>query len=285
MRAIQRTRNWTNGRAVMAVVGAALLLSAQPAAAQSHACQSATTASRIGAQVALSALATGLEYQSMARGAAWRMADESAPMAILADPSSHLHALGSYHLARTAVHATCADRASRVNVAWKSAGVALAIGTAKEVADGYYNGFSAVDLGVDAMGAGYAVAQAYLPLLEKITPLFSVAPRAFLGTRGPRGALVDYSHQTIWLSANVHDLLPITAAKAWPSAVRLSVGRRAFGGTTPSEYVVGLDLDAARLPGNNPAWVRVKSFLHSVRLPGPALVMSGNGTKAFGLYW
>ena len=285
MRAIQRTRNWTNGRAVMAVVGAALLLSAQPAAAQSPACQSATTASRIGAQVALSALATGLEYQSMARGAAWRMADESAPMAILADPSSHLHALGSYHLARTAVHATCADRASRVNAAWRSAGVALAIGTAKEVADGYYNGFSAVDLGVDAIGAGYAVAQAYLPVLEKITPSFSVAPRAFLGPRGPRGALVDYSHQTLWLSASVHDLLPITAAKMWPSAVRLSVGRRAFGGTTPSEYVVGLDLDAARLPGNNPAWMRVKSFLHSVRLPGPALVMSGNGTKAFGLYW
>jgi hypothetical protein len=280
-----RTRGWTKGSAVMAVVGAALLLGTQPALAQSGACQSATSASRLGTQVALSALATGLEYQSMARSAAWRMADESAPMAIVADPSSHLHALGSYHLARTAVHATCADRASRVQAAWKSAGIALAIGAAKEVADGYYNGFSAVDLGVDAMGAGYAVAQAYLPVLEKITPSFSVAPRAFLSTRGPRGALVDYAHQTVWLSANVHDLLPATAAKAWPSPVRLSVGRRAFGGTTPSEYVVGLDLDAARLPGNNPVWVHVKNFLHSVRLPGPALVMSGNGTKSFGLYW
>lgn len=285
MHAMRRTRGWTKGSAVLAAVGAAMLLGAQPVAAQSGACESATTASRIGTQVALSALATGLEYQSMARGGAWHMADESAPMAIVADPSSHLHALGSYHLARTAVHATCADRASRVQAAWKSAGVAMAIGTVKEVADGYYNGFSAVDLGVDAMGAGYAVAQAYLPVLEKITPSFSVAPRAFLSTRGPRGALVDYSHQTVWLSANVHDLLPATAAKAWPSPVRLSVGRRAFGGTTPSEYVVGLDLDAARLPGNNPAWVHVKNFLHSVRLPGPALVMSGNGTKSFGLYW
>jgi len=280
-----RTRGWTKGRAVMTVVGAALLLGTQPALAQSGACQSTTSPSRLGTQVAVSALATGLEYQSMARGAAWRMADESAPMAIVADPSSHLHALGSYHLARTAVHATCADRASRVQAAWKSAGVALAIGTMKEVADGYYNGFSAVDLGVDAMGAGYAVAQAYLPMLEKITPSFSVAPRALLGARGPRGALVDYAHQTVWLSANVRDLLPTAAAKAWPSPVRLSVGRRAFGGTTPSEYVVGLDLDAARLPGNHPAWVRIKNVLHSVRLPGPALVMSGNGTKTFGLYW
>lgn len=279
------TRGWTTGRTVIAVVCAALLFGTQPALAQSGACQRTTSASRLGTQVALSALATGLEYQSMARSTSWRMADERAPMAIVADPSSHLHALGSYHLARTAVHAPCADRASRVRAAWTSAGVALAIGTAKEVADGYYNGFSAVDLGVDAMGAGYAVAQAYLPVLEKITPSFSVAPRAFLTTRGPRGALVDYAHQTVWLSANVHDLLPSAAAKAWPSPVRLSVGRRAFGGSTPSEYVVGLDLDAARLPGNHPAWVHVKNFLHSVRLPGPALVMSGNGTKSFGVYW
>ena len=279
-----RTRGRTKGRAVMAVV-AAVLLGAQPAIAQSGACQSTTSASRLGAQVALSALATGLEYQSMARGTGWRMADESDPMAIVADPSSHLHALGSYHLARTAVNATCADRASRVRAAWTSASVALAIGAMKEVADGYYNGFSAVDLGVDAMGAGYAVAQAYLPMLEKITPSFSVAPRALLSTRGPRGALVDYAHQTVWLSANVRDLLPTTAAKAWPSPVRLSVGRRAFGGTSPSEYVVGLDLDAARLPGNHPAWVRIKNVLHSVRLPGPALVMSSNGTKTFGVYW
>ena len=279
-----RTRGLTKGRAVMAAVAAALL-GAQPAIAQSDACQSTTSASRLGAQVALSALATGLEYQSMARGTAWRMADESDPMAIVADPSSHLHALGSYHLARTAVNATCADRASRVRAAWTSASVALAIGAMKEVADGYYNGFSAVDLGVDAMGAGYAVAQAYLPVLEKITPSFSVAPRALLSTRGPRGALVDYAKQTVWLSANVRDLLPTAAAKAWPSPVRLSVGRRAFGGTTPSEYVVGLDLDAARLPGNHPAWVRIKNVLHSVRLPGPALVMSSNGTKTFGVYW
>jgi hypothetical protein len=280
-----RTRNWTNGSAIMAVVGAAVLLGASSAEAQSAACPSVLSAGRIGTKVALSAIATGLEYQSMARGGAWRMADERAPMAIVADPSSHLHALGSYQLARTAVRATCADRASRVRAAWSSARVALAIGAMKEVTDGYYNGFSVVDLGVDAMGAGYAVAQAYLPVLEKITPSFSMAPRAFQTTRGAHGALVAYAHQTVWLSANMHDLLPSAAAKAWPSPVRLSVGRRAFGGTTPSEYVVGLDLDAARLPGNHPAWVRVKNFLHSARLPGPALVFSGNGTKSFGLYW
>ncbi len=285
MHAMGRTRNCRKGGLALAVVAGVLMLGSKTAAAQSITCDGATSVGRLGTQLGLSALATGLEYQSMARSATWRMADQRASMQILADPSSHLHAYGSYHLARTAVHAGCADRVSRIHAAWKGAGASLAIGVAKEVSDGYYTGFSTIDLGVDAIGAGYAVAQAYLPVLEHITPSFSVTPRAFHGERGPRGALTAYAHQTVWLSASVHDLLPSAVAKAWPSPVRVSVGRRAFGGATPSEYVVGLDLDAARLPGSNPAWVKVKNFLHSVRLPGPALVMSANGTKSFGLYW
>ncbi len=284
MLAMLRRDGW---RSTSTIAAAALILvsSAAPAMAQVEMCQPQRSAVRLGAQVALSALATGIEYQTMARGTAWSMADESDPLAIVADPSSHLHALGSYHLARTAVGNRCGDRASRVRAAWRGAVTSMTIGLAKEVADGYYNGFSRVDLAVDAVGVGYAVAQAYLPVLEKISPSFSVAPGAFMQKRGPRGALTDYSRQTIWLSANVHDLVPAQAAKAWPSPIRLSVGRRAFGGTAASEYVVGLDVDAARLPGNHPAWVQVKNFLHSVRLPGPALVLSGNGTKSFGLYW
>lgn len=285
MRATWRIWDRTTGSTSMAVVCAALLFGTRPAEAQSPPCKSVTSAGRVGALVALSALATALEYQTTVRGASWRIADESAQASIVAHPSSHLHALGSYHLARTAVHANCSERASRVHAAWRSAAIALSVGVTKEASDGFYNGFSPIDLGVNAVGAGYAVAQAYAPVLEKITPSFSVAPRAFLSARGPRGALVNYAHQTVWLSANVHELLPTNAAKAWPSPVRLSLGRRAFGDGMPSEYVVGVDLDATRLPGNNPAWVRVKSLLHSVRLPGPALVMSRRGTKAFGLYW
>jgi len=67
--------------------------------------------------------------------------------------------------------------------------------------------------------------------------------------------------------------------------VRLSVGRRVSDGPMGSEYAIGLDLDAARLPGTHPAWRAVKQFLHTVRLPGPALVMSPTGKRFVGLYW
>lgn len=69
------------------------------------------------------------------------------------------------------------------------------------------------------------------------------------------------------------------------AAVRLSMGRRVYGRGTPSDFVLGLDLDAAQLPGSQPAWVRIKQIMHNVRLPGPALVMGANGTRTVGLYW
>lgn len=122
-------------------------------------------------------------------------------------------------------------------------------------------------------------------VIGTITPSFSTAPRSMFVRRGPRGARGYDSRSSVWLSTNVHDLLPSRAARAWPSPVRLSVGRRFTDGPTGAEYAVGLDLDAARLPGNTPAWRVVKQLLHTVRLPGPAVVMSASGRRVVGLYW
>lgn len=128
-----------------------------------------------------------------------------------------------------------------------------------------------------------------MPALEgvigTITPSFSTAPRSMFVRRGPRGAKGYDSRSSVWLSANVHDALPRRAARLWPSPVRLSVGRRITDGPIGSEYAIGLDLDAARLPGSNPKWMAVKRLLHTVRLPGPALVRTAQGQRVVGLYW
>lgn len=267
-----------------AMTAVALIL---PAAltAQSSDCSPSVTVGRIAVQASAAVAATGLEYADMARQGSWHMAQEPNRMAVLADPSSHLHGLGSYRIARNLSAASCSTPEALRHSALRGAALSLAIGAAKEVSDGFYNGFSTTDLAVDAMGAGYAVAQAYVPALQHITPTFSVSPKAFAGNRGVAGALTNYAQQTLWLSANVHDLLPTSAAKVWPAALRISAGRRAFSGNRASEYVVGLDIDAQQLPGSNPFWMRVKRTLHNVRLPGPALVITPNGTRAMGLYW
>lgn len=122
-------------------------------------------------------------------------------------------------------------------------------------------------------------------VLSKITPSFSIAPKVMFRRRGARGATFDYAKQTVWLSTNVHDVLPRAAKPYWPSALRLSAGRRGMGPGMPAEYAVGLDLDAARLPGSHPAWMQVKAVLHTLRLPGPAIVMGPTGMRALGLYW
>jgi len=287
MRAIQRNRQAVTPRSVVTaiVIVASLLGAPSSLLAQRTDCAASITVSRVGLQAAAAAIATGIEYGSMRHEGAWHMAQEPNRAAVLADPSSHLHGLGSYHMARNLGGMGCLSATSRRLGALRGAGAALALGVAKEVSDGWYNGFSRVDLAVDAMGAGYAVAQAYVPALRHLTPTFSVAPAAFTGAQGMRGALTNYANQTVWLSASVHDMLPTSLAKAWPAPVRVSLGRRAYGHGATSDYVLGLDLDAERLPGSNPVWRRVKHVLHEVRLPGPALVMRADGVRSVGLYW
>ncbi|MBP6772074.1 MAG: hypothetical protein KA154_03685 [Gemmatimonadaceae bacterium] len=253
-------------------------------AAQTDGCSAAVTPTRLATQALVAAAVTGIEYQDMARQGSWHMAQESDKAAVFAHPSSHLHGLGSYHMARN-LSAACGNDSQRRQRALRGAAISLALGAAKEVSDGWYNGFSPVDLGVDALGAGYAVAQAYVPVLRHLTPTYSVAPQAFTGDNGVRGAMTNYTHQTLWLSANVHNMLPTTAAKVWPAAMRLSIGRRAAGNGSPTDYVVGLDLDAQQLPGSHPAWMKIKQVMHNVRLPGPALIVNSRGTRSVGLYW
>lgn len=277
----------TKGTMKQALIAMMATLALVPATltAQTSECRTALSAGNIAVQTMAASVVTGIEYGDMTRQGSWHMAQESDRMAVLADPSSHLHGLGSYRMARNLGATNCGDAAAVKQAAVRGAAISLAIGAAKEVSDGWYNGFSTTDFAVDAIGAGYAVAQAYVPALQHITPTFSVAPAAFTGNGGMRGALTNYAHQTLWLSANVKDMLPTSAAKVWPSALRVSAGRRAFGHNKSSEYVLGLDIDAERLPGSNPTWMRVKRAMHNVRLPGPAIVVGSNGARSMGLYW
>lgn len=229
------------------------------------------------------AAAIGAVRQELApeqRHSDWRVQSLRGTSAAIADPSSHLHGYGSYYLTDGATTFLRAHCLSTRRATLLGAGYGLTIGVLKEIADGYYTGFSAADLTVDAMGVGYSVAQQAVPMLRHVTPTFSVSPR----TIRTGGAITNYSAQTFWLSANVESLLPPSAKAYWPSPVRVSLGRRAYQGTERDRIVVGLDLDPRRLPGNAPAWVAAKSVLAKYRLPGPAVEISPR-VRAVGLYW
>jgi hypothetical protein len=271
---------------VLATVG--LLAPVAPAGAQAEAtsptCRPAGgTMARLAIPTSVAAGVVAMQRAGDARSAEWAMARESDAAAVLAHPSSTLHALGSYHLARQGMRAVAGGCRMDRRAIVRGVAYATLVGVAKEAVDGWYTGFSRVDLVANGTGIALAAAQAAVPALRHVQPTVSVSPA---GLASGSGSVTAWGAQTYWLSASVHDLLPDAVAGAWPSAVRLSVGRRAGAdGTGGAEHVLALDLDAGRLPGSHPAWRKVKETLGHVRLPGPALVVGPTGARTVALYW
>lgn len=232
------------------------------------------------AELALALGAVKEELSAERRHADWRFQSLAGTRAAIADPSSHLHGYGSYYLTDGAAGLLRARCMSPRRVAAMAASYGVAVGVLKEVADGYYTGFSVADLAVDFMGVGYSVAQQAMPAMRHVLPTFSVAPAALR----ERDVVTNYGAQTFWLSTDVEGMLPASARAYWPAPVRVSIGRRAFQGAERDRIVLGLDLNSARLPGNHPAWRAVKSTLAKYRLPGPAIELSPR-VRAVGLYW
>lgn len=151
-------------------------------------------------------------------------------------------------------------------------------------------GFSYPDLLANTAGMAYAVAQHKYPILQRIKPTISYSRSAAMRARDagrlPNSEIrqsLDYSGQTYWVSAEVDPFLPPDARRYWPDAVRFSVGHSITDWIDPQtgasfrakrKILLSLDLDASKLPGNHPAWRKVKNTLSYIRLPAPALQLT-----------
>ena len=208
------------------------------------------------------------------------------------------HAYGGYHLARLGSDLLGGACVSRTKAVWWGAAYAAAFQLQIELWDGKQAkyGFSPPDLVANTTGAGFAVAQRYWSPLRAVKPTISYA-RTAASKRYSRAQgselrpTTDYSGQTYWLSTDVDALLPDGAARWWPGFVRASVGHSITDYISPEtgkvrwasrEIVLSLDLDPAKLPGQNPVWRRVKHELSYYRFPAPALVLT---PKAKGVAW
>ncbi len=145
-------------------------------------------------------------------------------------------------------------------------------------------GFSPPDLLFNAAGAGFAVARQMSPRVAAFKPTMSYWPTRANRVRnnytGEPRFTVDYSGQTYWLSADIDALLPEKARASWPGIVRASLGHGITDYFPPPNFVskrarhtvlLTLDLDAAKLPGEQRGWRTVKRALSYVHLPSPAL--------------
>lgn len=208
------------------------------------------------------------------------------------------HAFGGYHLARIGnafLRSTCISKSKAI--AW-SAAYAAVFQIQIEVYDGFYRkyGFSYADLLANTAGTALAVLHETHPATRAIKPTISYSKSAAMRNAdnipGELRPSLDYSGQTYWLSANIHDLLPPESKRYWPALVRVSVGHSITDWIDPKtganiraqrKILLSLDIDAEKLPGENRIWKTFKRQVGYIRLPAPALQITPT-TEFIGWY-
>ncbi len=201
-------------------------------------------------------------------------------------------------------------------LSWEAATVwggigGLAYSTYVEILDGYGTqwGFSPSDFYADIAGSALFIGQHYWPFLQNFTPKFQYIPADWHGDlkRQPHHFFIDdYSSHTLWLSVNVHNMLPAQAQKYWPRWLSLSFGYAARSLCAPGyqggecdpaksepiypdvwgspRYVIALDYNLVELlPDGGNFWNWLRQTLNMFKLPSPA-VEFGPVTRVYLLY-
>ena len=188
-----------------------------------------------------------------------------------------------------------ADMPESHAILWGAAG-ALAFQTFLEVEDGLSTwGFDRVDFASDLAGSFWPVAQYHIPALQNYNMKFSYHKSDLLNEPGGSGfkgqkhlVFDDYEGQTIWLSVNVHNLLPDAVSGFWPAWLCLApgYGARNIAGAHPYRvYFVALDLDTRKIiPSDTPFLKTLGEVLNFIHLPMPAVRVSP-GAVWYGVYF
>ncbi|TAL68941.1 MAG: DUF2279 domain-containing protein [Bacteroidetes bacterium] len=174
-----------------------------------------------------------------------------------------------------------------------------------EILDGFGAnwGFSPTDELFNFIGAGYFLAQHYIPVLQNFSPKFMYIPANWHGEHKRAEAQMfidDYSSHTMWLSVNVHNLLPESMKEYWPSWMELSFGYAArnlgdslyapkfyyngyFGFGSP-RFIISLDYNLVKLlPKDGAVWNWLRQSLNFFKFPSPAIEF-GEVTKFYLMY-
>lgn len=208
------------------------------------------------------------------------------------------HAFGGYHLTRFGaafLRSACMSKPKAI--AWSAAYAAL-FQLQIEVWDGLYDkyGFSYADLLANTTGTALAVLHETHPRTRAIKPTISYARSAALRNAdnipGELRPSLDYTGQTYWLSADIDALLPLEAKPYWPSFLRVSLGHSITDWIDPQtganiraqrRFLLSIDFDAEKLPGENRIWKTFKRQLGYIHLPSPALQITPSA-KLIGWY-
>jgi hypothetical protein len=172
------------------------------------------------------------------------------------------------------------------------AATSLAFFTFMKIEDGHidYLGFDRVDELANLLGAGYPLAQYYIPWLKSFTPKGSyvASPNTVVASEQKLPSfLEDHEGQKFWMGITVHDLLPKNLQEYWPSILGLAAGYTVRDLNTPHSYhetIIALDLDLRKLPGDSAFLKTMWEMLNYIHLPMPAVRVSQSAIW-YGLYF
>ena len=172
------------------------------------------------------------------------------------------------------------------------AATSLAFMTSMKIEDGHINylGFDRVDELANVLGAGYPLAQYYVPWLKSFTPKGSYVASSNTVVASQQtlpSFLEDHEGQKFWMGITVHDLLPKNFQDYWPSIIGLAAGCTVRGLNTPHSYhetIIALDLDLRKLPGDSKFLKTMWEMLNYIHLPMPAVRVSQSAIW-YGLYF
>jgi hypothetical protein len=156
---------------------------------------------------------------------------------------------------------------------WMGVGFSIACMTDTEIEDGFATswGFSWGDEMANVSGALYPVAQHYWDPLKNFNFKWSYYPSDELRNGAKDGVFLDdYNGQTIWLSVDVHNMLPKKAKKYWPGIFNIVFG---YGVDFYTDFnrryqnwYVGLDLNWEKIiPGNSRFMIWFKNVINHFR--------------------
>jgi hypothetical protein len=167
---------------------------------------------------------------------------------------------------------------------WWPAGIAAFHALEIEIGDAFSPyGFDYQDLTMGLLGVAYGMAQTRVPFLNNFN--FKVSFWPAKGFTTPANFTSDYDAMTVWLTANVHNLLPSSVGEYWPEWLQIAAGYGSGWGISRREFVIGLDLNLEGFTTHNDHVLVVERVFNNLHYPAPALKLTeGKGPVGYMLH-
>ncbi len=180
------------------------------------------------------------------------------------------HFFGSYALTKSLRNVMLWGGMDRSTAFWWAAGFGLWNGLQIEIGDGFSPyGFDYQDLVFDVSGVAYALLQSEIPALENFNFKFSYWSKT--GIQSPANFTQDYDAMCIWLTVNVHNLLPTAMQSYWPEFLQLAVGYGVADDQTRRKFAIGLDFNLEAFNLHNEDLLLPQRIVNLLHLPAPAI--------------